>query len=97
MGLDREKSIKSLLGVKGLITDFNPSLNYALLGMLAGILSSNEQVEAKKPSVCTTDTLIHSGLSPPVAITLPVVNNKKSERSSLLPVSINSYNMLTAS
>ena len=79
-----------------IITDLKKSWKSALFEIRAGIFSSNEQVEAKKPSVASTDTLMHPGLIEPVFTLLPVVNSRKSDRSSRLAVSINSQSIFTA-
>ena len=79
-----------------IITDLKKSWKSALFEIRAGIFSSNEQVEEKKPPVASTDTLMHPGLIEPVFTLLSVVNSRKSDRSSRLAVSINSQSIFTA-
>lgn len=49
-----------------------------LSGIQAGMTASKNQVEAKKPWVLSTDTLMHEDLRPPGQNLLPVVNDRKS-------------------
>ena len=61
-----------------LITDFNKSWNSVLSGIQAGMTTSKEQVEAIKPWVLSTNTLMHSDLRAPEQNLLPGVNDRKS-------------------
>lgn len=72
-----------------LITDFNKSWNSVLSGIRTGMTASKKQVEAKKPWVLSTDTLMHEDVKPPGQNLLPVVPENLSSRSSLVAVSIN--------